>query len=281
MIALKKISFAYRRTRILKEVTAVFARGQIYGLLGDNGVGKTTLLKLMAGLVFPETGSIAVQGSAPQHRHPSFLRSVFFVPDSTFFPGISIPQYIEGYAPFYPQFSKKQFIRCLTAFNIGYDNDIEALSFGQKKKLLLSFALAANTPYLFLDEPANGLDIPSRAAFKELLSGYIDDTKLVIISTHQVNDLGNLLDHVSILQNGRFIFSQSIEEISRQLLFGNGAASNAETLFAEETLRGQTTLTKNDSGYPSGVDLELLYKAVMANEEKINQVFAHTENIAI
>ncbi|MGJ7030771.1 ABC transporter ATP-binding protein [Niabella hirudinis] len=281
MIALKEISFTYKKASVLKGVTEVFNRGQIYGLLGDNGVGKTTLLKLMSGLLFPAAGTITIQGAAPQCRRPSFLRSVFFVPDNTFFPGISIPQYVEGYAPFYPQFSKKQFIRCLTAFNIGYDNDIEALSFGQKKKLLLSFALAANTPYLFLDEPTNGLDIPSKAAFKELLSGYIDDTKLVIISTHQINDVNNLLDHVSILHNGQFVFSQSVEAISQQLLFGNETAADAEILFAEDTFRGRTTLTGNNSGYPSGVDLEMLYKAVMANEEKINQLFAHPENSVI
>ncbi|WP_018630360.1 ATP-binding cassette domain-containing protein [Niabella aurantiaca] len=281
MIALKNISFAYKKTFVLKELTTTFNTGQIYGLLGDNGAGKTTLLKLMSGLLFPGTGKITVQGSEPQQRRPSFLQSVFFVADNIFFPGISIPQYIEGYAPFYPQFSKKQFIHCLTAFNIGYDNDIEALSFGQKKKLLLCFALAANTPYLFLDEPTNGLDIPSRAAFKELLSGHIDDRKCVIVSTHQVNDLGNLLDHVSILQNGKLAFSQSMEQISRQLLFDNATSPDAEILFAEESLRGRTMLTKNDSGYPSGVDLELLYKAVTINGERINQLFAYTENIAI
>ncbi|SDC85084.1 ABC transporter ATP-binding protein [Niabella drilacis] len=281
MIALKEVSFTYNKTRVLEGVTEVFNPGQIYGLLGDNGVGKTTLLKLMTGLLFPQAGTITVQGSVPQYRHPSFLRSVFFVPDTAFFPGITIAQYVEGYAPFYPQFSKKQFIHCLTAFNIGYDNDIEALSFGQKKKLLLSFALAANTPYLFLDEPTNGLDILSRAAFKELLPGYIDETKCVIISTHQVNDLSNLLDHVSILRKGRLIFSQSIEAISRQLLFGNEAAPGAEILFAEDNLRGRATLTGNNSGYPSGVNLEMLYKAVMTNGEKINQLFAHTQNIAI
>jgi len=281
MIALKEVAFTYKKNKVIKGVTEVFSPGHIYGLLGDNGVGKTSLLKLMTGLLFPQAGTITVQGLVPQYRHPSFLRSVFFVPDTAFFSAISIPQYVDGYAPFYPRFSKKQFIRCLTAFNIGYDNDIEVLSFGQKKKLLLSFALAANTPYLFLDEPSNGLDILSKAAFKELLSGYIDDSKCVIISTHQVNDLSNLLDHVSILRNGRLIFSQSIEAISRQLLFGNETVPGSEILFAEDTLRGRTTITSNSSGYPSGVDLEMLYKAVITKEEKINQLFAHTENITI
>ncbi|MBO9591683.1 MAG: ATP-binding cassette domain-containing protein [Niabella sp.] len=281
MVTLENVSFAYKKQVVLKQITTTFNNGQLYGLLGDNGAGKTTLLRLMSGLLFPDTGKITVQGIEPQQRIPSFLQSVFFVPDSVFFPGISIPQYADGLSPFYKNFSKQQFIRNLTAFDIGYDNDIEALSFGQQKKLFLSFALATNTPYLLLDEPTNGLDILSKSAFKELLSGYMDDTKCVIISTHQVSDISNLLDHVSIMRNGQLIFSQSMEAISQQLLFNSRTPAESEILFAEDSLKGSTTITPNDSGYPSGVDIELLYKAVMANREQINTLFNHTENIAL
>lgn len=276
MIHLNSVSFGYTRHRQLFENLSLrLEPGHIYGLLGKNGAGKSSLLRLMAGLLFPKWGTVKVAGFEPRHRKPSFLQGIFFIPEEIFLPPVSIQKYMETMAPFYPNFNQQQFLDGLKEFEVPFDSRLLSLSYGQKKKVLISFGLAANTRALIMDEPTNGLDIPSKRQFRKLVVSALETYRVILISTHQVKDLDNLIDSVIIMDESEILLNQSIEKISERLRFATLAeTSNDENvLFAEPNLQGYSVVMENLLMQESRVDLEKLFNAVMQNPERIRELF--------
>ena len=276
MITINNLNFHYKKNKpLFSDLELSIAPGNICGLLGKNGAGKTTLLKLMSGLLYPKSGTLTVNGHNPEDRYPSFLSDLYIVPEEFFAPNMKIASFQKIYGAFYPKFSGSQFDQYLQEFELEKNNKINRLSYGQKKKVLLSFGMATNSSLMILDEPTNGLDIPSKSIFRKLLASSITDDKCFIISTHQVRDMINLIDPVIILENGKIIFNASIEEITNKLHFGmhfqESAASDA--LYAERTPGGYLAVTPNVTGEETEVDMEVLFNAVVSNKEKMQQLF--------
>ena len=193
MISIDNLSFAYKKKPVFDGLNLEFKAGHVYGLLGRNGTGKTSLLRNIAGLLFPKKGSITVNGCTPSKRLPIFLEDVFMVPEEFYLPDIPIATYIKNYAPFYPRFDNDKFNKYISVFEIPADSTLQNMSYGQKKKVLLAFAVATNARVLLMDEPTNGLDIMSKSQFRKILAEALDEERCIIISTHQVKDLENLL----------------------------------------------------------------------------------------
>jgi len=215
MINITNLTFAYPKKReLFSGIDLKIPAGRICGLLGKNGVGKTTLLRLMAGLLFPKSGHCSVENYNPEKRMPSFLQEIYFLPEEFYLPDLTIAQYLKSYAPFYPRFQYDTFLAYLKEFDLLLSEKLNELSHGQKKKALLSFALATDCKLLLLDEPSNGLDIPSKVQFRKLLAGALTEERIIILSTHQVRDLENLIDTVVILDNGRIIFQKTLEDFA-------------------------------------------------------------------
>lgn len=213
MIELKDVSFGYsKQNPLFKKLQLNIAHSGICGLLGKNGSGKTTLLKIIAGLIFPDEGNIQVLGHIPKKRHPSFLSEIYFLPEDFFVPALTADQYVNFYAPFYSHFDHKSLQNNLTEFDLPRNKLLTQFSYGQKKKFLIAFGLATNCSLLILDEPTNGLDIPSKTQFRKLLASTITDKKLFIISTHQVHDVEKLIDTIIILDEGKIILQQPLVE---------------------------------------------------------------------
>jgi ABC-2 type transport system ATP-binding protein len=149
------------------------------------------------------------------------------------------------------------------------------MSYGQKKKVLISFALASGAKFLLMDEPTNGLDIMSKSQFRKVLAQALDEERCIIISTHQVKDLENLIDRITIIDEGKILFDQTVEDISKKLSFRFSFDDNEtkEAFYSESSLRGNVIVTPNHTGDESKIDLELLYKAIVTNGEKIKAVF--------
>lgn len=250
-------------------------QGQIYGLLGKNGAGKTTLLKLISGLVFADQGSAEVMDYNPADRHPGMLADIYYVQEELYLPEIKIIEYQRFYAPFYPKFSVEQFDFYLKEFGLQKDKKISNLSHGQKKKVMLSFGMACNSRLLILDEPTNGLDIPSKAQFRKMIANAISDDRLFIISTHQVKDVANLIDPIIVLENGKILFNESVERISQKLTFDIEASASEPTdvFYSERIPGGYKTVRENLSGVESELDLEALFNTIVFNQEKINHLF--------
>lgn len=275
MISVQNLHFSYKRKKVFNGLNLQLQPGYIYGLLGKNGTGKSTLLRNISGLLFPDEGKITLNGEVPGKRSPSFLQELFIVAEEFYLPNITTDKLVKYNAPFYPKFNADQFNRYLKEFEIPTENVIQQMSYGQKKKVLISFGLACNTSVLLMDEPTNGLDIMSKSQFRKVIAGALDELKCIVISTHQVKDLENLIDRITIIDEGQILFDQTIESISRNLNFkiSFDAGEVQEALYSEASLKGNAIISNNTTGEESRLDLEMLYKAIITNGHKIHSAF--------
>jgi ABC-2 type transport system ATP-binding protein len=278
-IHFEKVDFSYnRKLKLLSDLDLQILPGHIHGLLGKNGEGKSTLLKLISGLLFPQNGATAVLGFEPRKRLPEMLRDVYFLAEELPSCSLRIADFERVYAPFYPNFSRELFDTHLKEFDIVSQSwRINRLSFGQKKKVMLAFALAAGTKILLMDEPTNGLDIPSKGQFRRMVASTLAKDRCIIISTHQVRDLDSLIDNIIVLENHKIVLNEAIETITRRLLFrvkDEESIDPDETLiYEEDTLRGIYQVCENRKQEDCKLDIELLFNAIYTNSERIQQVF--------
>ena len=277
MITIRDLHFSYRQKPVLKGLSLDLQPGYIYGLLGMNGAGKSTLLKILSGLLFPQQGEISYGPYHPSQRKPSFLQQLYFLPEEFHVPPIRIGEWVRHQAPFYPRWSQQLFTRTLAAFDIPPDIRLTELSYGQQKKAVISFALSTNTGLLLMDEPTNGLDIHSKSQFRRVIAGALDEGSTILISTHQVKDLENLIDRVLVLDRGRILFDQPLSTVSKKLQFrlsfDPGELSSA--IYGESSLRGNALVTANHTGDDGQPDLEMLYKAIINAPERLNAAFTN------
>ena len=277
MIKAKEITFRYKRKTVFQDFSCTFGNGKVYGLLGKNGAGKSTLLYLMTGLLQPYKGNIEYNGLNVSKRLPSVLNDLFIVPEEFMLPGISLKRYMSVNKPFYPKFSEEQLRNNLSFFEL--DNSLEvnlgAFSLGQKKKVFMSFALATNTSLLLLDEPTNGLDIPGKSRFKKFIASNMSDDRTIIISTHQVQDIEKLIEHVVIIENNAILLDASTKDICRNLYFVNGAnqVESHKTLYVSTSFQGYNAILPNVGEDETILNLETLFNAVLENPVSINALF--------
>lgn len=265
MIQIENLSYSYNRKKTLfNGLNLELLPGKIYGLLGKNGAGKSSLIKNIAGLLFPTKGTCKVNGCEPKYRETKFLEQLFFIPEECELPKLSVPDFTEIYAPFYPSFNKTQFADYLKIFNVSHDSHLHRLSFGQKKKAYIAFALAANTDVLIMDEPTNGLDIPSKLQFRSMVASAGREDKITIMSTHQVRDLDDLISSIIIIDNSEVLLFADKEEVSRRFYFEIGeAVDKAKVIYAEQTPQGTVSIIPNEQAQPSYLDLEILFNATL------------------
>ena len=276
MIHINNLSFGYAKKRLLyKDLTLSIEKGKIYGLLGKNGAGKSTFLKNISGLLFPTRGGISVFGAEPRKRLPSFLQNIYLIPEEVYVPAISITRYTKIFAPFYPRFDEEQFLNYLKEMDVEPDAHLKALSFGQQKKFIIAFALACNTGLLLLDEPTNGLDIPSKAQFRRLIAGVMNEDRIILISTHQTRDLENLIDSVLIIDNGNLLLNATMDKISQRLEFRTlkELPEDKQVLFSEPALGGFITVQENTDNVLYQINLEHLFNAVVQQPDAIRKIF--------
>ena len=276
MIHVEKIAFKYKKKTVFKDFSCTFGNGKVYGLLGKNGAGKSTLLYLMTGLLHPHQGRVVINDENVSHRLPSLLSDLFIVPEEFELPAIPLKRYISINKPFYPKFSEEQLQKSLSFFELeeNLDVNLSSLSLGQKKKVFMSFALATNASLLLLDEPTNGLDIPGKSRFKKFIASNMTDERTIIISTHQVQDIDKLIEHVVIIDNSTILLDASTEEICRKLYFVNGASDvdTEKALYVAPSLQGYHALLPNDGEEETTLNLETLFNAVLEHPEKIDSL---------
>ena len=272
MITLKELSFSYsRKKEVLDRINLEVGSGHICGLLGKNGEGKTTLLNLLSGQIFPDQGSCLVLEEIPSERNARFLQQIFLLPEEISMPEVTAIEYIKMYAAFYPTFRDDICKACVESFEINLSDRLSKMSQGQRKKVAITLALAAHTPLLLMDEPTNGLDIPSKATFRRLVASLIDDNQTVIISTHQVRDLESLIDTVLILDQRQILLNKTLNEISEKLYFGP-LLPEEKALYSEPTPQGTIGVTARDGKEETAVSLELLFNAAITYPKEIQRI---------
>ena len=276
MISVEHLSFSYNRKKrnVLNDVTFSMEEGKITGLLGRNGIGKSTLLYLLSGLMTPTAGHIYLNGQDVRQRQPEILNKLFIIPEEFDLPNLSLKKFIQLNAPFYPQFSKEDLMHHLEVFELTDDLHISELSMGQKKKVLMSFALATNTQWLFMDEPTNGLDIPGKSQFRKLVINEMNDSRSMLISTHQVKDIENLLDHIIIIEQSNILLNASVNEICDKLCFKKSETPPDETGWSSiATFNGYGLMQPNTQNEDTELNLELLFNGALAHPEEIRHLF--------
>jgi ABC-2 type transport system ATP-binding protein len=276
MVDIQQVDFAYPGKQLLfRGLSAELKPGNIYGLLGQNGAGKTSLLKLITGLLKPKHGSCSVLNYESGKRIPQMLAEAYIIPEEFQLPGIKISEYVKINGAFYPRFDHEQFDRLMNEFSLNKQEKLSKLSYGQKKKVLLSFGLATNSKLLILDEPTNGLDIPSKSQFRRILASSLSEERIFIISTHQVRDMESLIDPVIVLDDGQIIFNRSMEEITKNLAFKvirNGEEPKG-LLYGEEIMNGKAGIVENDGSEETQVNMELLFNGIIHKGKEINHAF--------
>ena len=273
MITIENTSYGYKSNPLIFNNISLEIGNGIYGLLGENGVGKTTLMHLICGLLFPKNGKCSIDGRNTAERQPEGLNRYFFLPEEMQMPTESIVSFAARHSVFYPHFNQEEFELNLEELKIDRKQKLSSISYGQQKKAMLAYAFALHTPYTLLDEPTNGLDITSRQALKRIISRSMDDESTLLISTHQAHDFENLLDHLIILGKGEILLNRSLDEISNRLLFARTSILPEESIYSEENLSGYFSIIPNEDGEENTPDIELLYKAVLQQPEKIQSMF--------
>lgn len=273
MIDVKSLSFGYTsRRRVLNNVSLNLGEGHIHGLLGCNGIGKTTLLKIISGIMRPDSGVVRVDGVDPMSRQPQLFSELMIIPEEFNLPAMSLERYAEVTSPFYPRFDMGSMRSYCEEFNVNPKEHLHSISMGQRKKAYIAFALACNVKMLLMDEPTNGLDIPSKSVFRRLLAGYVDESRMVVISTHQIADIESLLDSIVILDQQGVVLNATTAQISERLKFDKVEALD-RVIYSERTISGDMAVALNENGEESQLNIELLFNAATVNRDAISAIF--------
>lgn len=275
MIEIKDLAFSYGKTPILKSITTTLEEGRIYGLLGENGVGKTTLLTLLCGLKKVCSGSITTDGENPFDRTPTLLQNQFYLPDEVLPVAMKAEYFAKERGAFWPDYDHSKFLEIMKEFENDPAKKMNQMSAGQLKKTYISLALACGCKYIFMDEPTNGLDIPSKTQFRSAIMKYTSDDSTIVISTHQVRDLENIIDPIIILDRQDVLLNASVEEITSKLYFDYGTQLHPESLYSEQLPGGFIQVYPNSTGEDSKINVEALFNAVHKNKELIKGMFSN------
>lgn len=270
MVQLTNVSFAYGKTPVFDGIDLRVKPGFFYGVLGRNGTGKSTLLYIISGMLRPIQGQVAVMDYIPHHRRPAFLQKVFMIPEEFYIPDISLADFVKYYGRFYPEFNRKSFEENLDVFEIPRHTLLK-MSYGQKKKVLISFGLASGVALLLMDEPTNGLDVISKGQFRKVMARSMAPDKSIIISSHQVSDLSSMVDHLVVLDSTKITVQNSIQEIETKLVFkvSDDPVEAEGAIYTEMSRGGNAMVALNDGSAESMIDLELFYKAAMYNPQGV------------
>lgn len=274
MIQIDNLTFNYKKQQLFDNLNLHFAPGKIYGLLGKNGAGKTTLFKIIAGLLFPGRGSCRVFDQSPSGRHPSLLGDLFFLPETFYLPKMGMKTYVDLYAPYYPNFDRELFSRKVAEFEIDEAKELHTLSYGQKKKFLLAFAIATSVRVLLLDEPTNGVDIPSQRAIRRLIIESAHDERTIIISTHHMKELETTFDNLTIVDKGKLVLNHPVADINSafKTTITHDISAAEDVVYSEQVAGGYSVLLKNPGEDEQHIDLDFFFSAVLKTPYEICKI---------
>ncbi|OEI73507.1 spermidine/putrescine ABC transporter ATP-binding protein [Bacillus subtilis] len=214
-IKLEHVSKKYGRHTAVNDVSFTLSSGRIYGLIGPNGSGKSTTLKMMAGLLFPTSGFVKVDGK--QATRDMVRQTAYLTELDMFYPDFTVKDMVNFYQSQFPDFQTEQAYRLLNEMQLDPEKKIKKLSKGNRGRLKIVLALARQADVILLDEPFSGLDPMVRDSIVNSLVSYIDfEQQIVVIATHEIDEIETLLDEVIILANGEKVAQCEVEDIREQ-----------------------------------------------------------------
>jgi len=249
LVSARNVSKNYGSLKAVDDVSFEIEKGRIMGLIGPNGAGKTTLLKALLGLTDCQ-GSLSVLGLDPFRQRKELMQNICFIADVAVLPRwIRVYQLLDFLQTIHPLFSRSRAEELLANTKIRSKAKVRELSKGMVTQLHLSIITAIDAKLLVLDEPTLGLDIIFRKEFySNLLNDYFDEERTIIITTHQVEEIENLLSDVMFINDGRIILDASMENLPQryvELMTSGDNADRARQLnpIYERDVFGQKVLT--------------------------------------
>ena len=262
---------------VLENLSLTIEPGHVYGLIGRNGAGKTSLMNCITGiLTFKRKHQpIYLDGVKLNVNNPNDHAKLFYVTDTISSIHILADTFANTLACFYPNFSVESYKANMEMFRMEGNVFLDELSLGEKKIVFLSYAFASGAPYIIMDEPTNGLDITSRKVFRKLIASYMTPDRAIVISTHHINEISSLLDHILILDNRHLVFDHSVMETCSVLSFieSDDEDLRQQALYSMKSAYGNRMILPNTGGTDSEIDYELLFEAVLENGKAINELF--------
>lgn len=218
MIELNNIIKKFDDFTVLDDVNLTIPTGTAFGLLGSNGAGKSTILRLLCGVYHQESGSVSVDGEEV-YNNPSVKKRVFFINDETIqFGKYTLKELKNFYKGFYPKFSEELFEKLRNTINLPIDKKINKFSKGMKRQAIMIIGLACQTDYLLLDEAFDGLDPTMRIIVKRMLvDAMIDRNLTTIISSHNLKEINEVCDSVALIHKGKVVFSRDLDSVKSNI----------------------------------------------------------------
>ena len=212
LVEIKNLSKKYGNGIVaIDDVSLTLPPGKIVGLLGPNGSGKTTLIKMLTGLLVPTAGEIHIHGHAPG---PITKAAVSYLPEKSYLPEhMKVRDIIAYFGDFYADFSSSKAEAMLSALHISTDADLKTLSKGTREKVQLILVMSRGAKLFILDEPIAGVDPAARDVIIKTIIANFNEQQTILLSTHIITDIENVLDDVVFLKEGRVILHSTVEEI--------------------------------------------------------------------
>lgn len=210
MIEVKNVSKKYKKIKALDNISFNIQEGKITCILGTNGVGKSTILKAISGLIRVDSGEIFID---KEKLNNNTYNKLSFVPDiDTHFTQLTIKESFEFMKIFYTNWDNNKAYEMLELFNLTEDRLISSLSKGNKARVKIILGFAQNAKYTLLDEPFSGIDIFTREKFIETIAKYMQDHQSIIITTHEIAEIEMIVDDVILIDNGKVVCEFNAEE---------------------------------------------------------------------
>lgn len=236
MIELKNVTKKFDDFKVLDGISLEIPKGTAFGLLGSNGAGKSTILRLISGIYSPEDGEVLTDDEKV-FDNPAVKEKIFFINDETIqFTHFTLKELKDYYKRFYPKFSEELFEKLRNTINLPLDKKLNAFSKGMKRQAIVITALACQTDYLLLDEAFDGLDPTMRIIVKRMIVDAMFDRELTtVISSHNLKEINEICDSAALLHQGKIIFSRELDSIKGnvhkiQVVFETGDAYTKEEL---------------------------------------------------
>ena len=271
MIELKNVSLSFGDIKALDGVSIAIPNGSAYGLLGSNGAGKSTILRLLTGIYKPTEGEVLIDGEAV-YNNSKIKERVFFVNDETVqFNKMTVGDMSAYYKRFYPNFDAELFGRLLDTVKLPRDKRLMNFSKGMKRQAAVICGIACKTPYLFLDEAFDGLDPTMRNIVKKMLiDAMLDDNLTVIFSSHNLTEMDEFCDRVGLLHGGKLVFDREIDEAKGDIVKLQAAFDRSVTA---EDFEGIDVLEITQSGSLSVIIARGNREEILAAANRLNPRF--------
>lgn len=265
----QNLSKSFGKNRVLQDFSVTLEKGRVYGLLGKNGEGKTTLIRMIMGVIPPDSGEIFFKGNKISFHDAAYKKEIGYIPEEAFFYSwMRINDLLDFNASFYPAWNGKKALEYLERFSLGRKSRVGKLSRGMKLKLGLVVALAAKPELLILDDPTSGIDVPTRQDFlKNIIRELSDAGTTILFSTHLVHELERIIERLGILHHGHLILDEDYEKVKNsakriRLTFTNTAPAKLD-------LPGILTAKKENERWEG-----VIYPWNEENEAKVRSISA-------